>query len=154
MARNRMQRMWLPFDSGGSETSLAGSTLTRIQVNSQVIAEQGRDIDRFTIQRLVYNMYLETSAGLSVLMCALKAVHEDVTITSIDPSADQTADWPYLEEFMVGISDNSPSTHITRDIVTSRKVQGLEQILGFYIVNRDTVTTTFHVQGRVLALLP
>ena len=151
----RMRRMWLPFTQGATTSTLAGAGEFRVDIASLMAAEQGRDVDHYTVTRVIFNLFLEGASAHPIVSVGIKSTHEDVTVGNITPDLDVQVDWVYHEEFAAGNPANAPREQIHRDVRGMRKVLGFEQNLFFHISNRDaSIVLTHHVSGRCLVLVP
>ena len=148
------RRLWLPWSTGDDEVSLAASSSTRIFIASVNETEVGRQLENFTVERMVFNVGILANTGPSVVTCGILMQSEDVLQASVSPSGDPGADWLWFEEYLTTNAGGAPHTHIFRDIRSRRKTRGNDSEAYFMVDNRESAATiNFHTQGRMLVLL-
>ena len=154
MARgSRRGRLWLPYSSGANPLTLTPGAFTRLFVESIMEAEVERQMEGFTVERILLRMSLVAAAGTVICTVGIHLQQEDVTLGVISAEDDPTSDWLYREEFAV----RTGTTHelIERDIRSKRISRGRDSELYWEMTNRDSVDgVDFHVSGQVLVLLP
>ena len=153
MAPRRRGRLWLPFTDGATVTVQTTGSVTRLFLDTVMEVELGRQMEGYTIERILLNMYLVANTVAAVVTVGIALHQEDVALTSINPEADQVSDWLYLEEFVATVSNSQARQ--TRDIRSKRISRGRDTELYLYTVNRSSSSTVdVHMSGRVLVLLP
>ena len=154
MTSPRRRRLWLPFSTGDNEVTLAFNGTDRLFIASINELEQGRQLERYTVQRSVFTFSAWTDSGANQVVVGLIGLQEDVAVGSVDPEDDPGADWLYHEQFTLISTESGHTLNLIRDIRSQRIMRGNDSELYMYIRNRDTGTNLIYaVTGRILVLL-
>ena len=154
MTQGRMARRWLALSSGATPGSLSAASVTRFSIPSIIEAELGRELERYTVSRMILRVTLKlASAGDAVCTVGVITHNEVVALGQVTPASNPSADWTYLDEVMVGATTD-PYATLRVDVGGQRKSRGSEADTFIYIENRHaSIAMTFHIFGRILVLL-
>ena len=154
MAGDRMSRMWSPATTIVS-TALAATARAEVVIApSQTLeAAQDRTIREWTVARIIGSLQV-TTASNSSLFYGIRVANENEVFGSIDPGAQQTADWMWWGGIYTSEALYLPRDEIKIDNRSQRKSKGMESELRFYILNAGPSTAAFVLNTRTLLLVP
>ena len=152
----RMRRAWAPIDTG--VLTLAGNADAFALVNSELEAALDRSVRQFTVTRIIAKIYVtpEVTGNIAYLFHGVRIENENVPVGSLNPIADQDADWilhgTVWDRGTSAAWDEAKTVNI--DNRSQRKSQGEQSELRWYLSNGGGSTLYVAVQGRALLLLP
>jgi len=152
MTSRRRGRFWLPFGTGATPDTIISGNVVRLFIPSVLESEVGRELERYTIVRLILSIYLKSTSGNTVVTMGAIALQEDVLLTSIGPGNQPSADWLWHEEFLADAGNGGPYTLISRDIRSQRRQRGSDTDFYIYTHNRGANSVINHTSGRALCL--
>ncbi len=147
-------KLWVPFSTGSVLSTIPGNTDARVTLTTLMQLSLGRELERFTLVRLIFNFVAIVDSGVGVFTIGCLMHNSGVAVGVIAPDAQAEAAWSYQEEVVVNTSPSVANT-VRRDIGGQRKMpQGSDSELYFYIVSRGPTSGDFHLSGRALIMLP
>ena len=148
----RMRRLWLPFRT--APTALAGASNVRVDVKSQLEAQQDRELFQFTVTRIIVGMsFSSDNSGRGTFMYGMKFENDNVSSGLVTPLNDPTADWLFWGESPIEFNRMEPQGRIDLDINTQCRARGSSSALWFIVVNNTSYAGDFQVTGRALVLI-
>jgi len=154
MAGDRMSRIWSPATTIVS-TAVAATARAEVVIapSATLEAAQDRTIREWTVARIIGSLQVVTGGNSSVFY-GIRVANTNEVFGSIDPGAQQTADWMWWGGVYTGLGGYSPSDEIKIDNRSQRKSKGMESELRFYILNAGPSTAYFVLNTRTLLLVP
>jgi len=153
---DRMARAWAPIDTG--VITLAGNADVFALINSELEAAMGRSIRQFTVTRIIAKIYVTPVVlnNNAYLFHGVRIDNENVPAGTLNPVADQDADWIlHGTVWNQGIvADWNEAKTVNIDNRSQRKSQGEQSELRWYLSNGGGSSLYVAVQGRALLLLP
>ena len=159
MARDdRMARVWSPGSNVGSTTLVNGAySEIGLAPSLALTTVQDRTVRDWTVTRIIGQLQW-ASAGDSTVFYGIRVANENETAGSINPGADQTADWMLWGGLYVADSGANnakyPSETVHVDNRSQRKSRGMESVLVLYTFNAGPDTAFMWWSGRTLLLVP
>ena len=151
---DRMGRTWSQFRSAGLQ-ALAAGAVVRYYMNSVLEAELGREVEKYTTVRSIFNYAAYLSSGYGTAVMGILLANEELTLGAVDPFNDPESDWLWWEE-VPQTSDGNDfdiGAMLHRDISGQRKARGATKALWLYIYNSSgTSSLNYMVSGRTLLL--
>ena len=146
---NRRSMYWMSFSEGSSTTAVSAGGESRLLMPSIRESELGREFERYTVTRILFNLSLTSATANLVVTAGIHIIQEDVPITAISPADDPHSDWLWKEEFIVTGQDAAGVSLVHRDIRSQRKAVPDSEFY-FVINNRSGATVDVHRSGRAL----
>jgi len=148
---SRRGTFWVGFSEGVNLLTLSPGTVSRLLIPSLLEAEIGRELENYTVTRIILNLHLHATGAEAVITAGVHVVHENVGVGVVKPAQDIHADWLWHEEFVAPPSADDQMAVISRDLRAQRKLNSREQELYFELNNRSgAVSVEVHRSGRVL----
>ena len=144
--------MWSPFSEGSGVIGLAVATNSRLDLLSLVETEVNRDIEEFTVTRIVGTLFFNGGVNSElVLTAAIRLQHEDIGLASVSPVGDPASRWLYHQDHVaMARTDSTSVDRINFDLRGQWKARGLDNTLWFMVENRSGQVINIHRTGRVL----
>jgi len=151
MTTRRRGTFWATFSEGATATTVVSTAASRLFLLSTREAQVGRQYEGYTVTRMIFNLHLQQLTDVEeAVSCGIILQNADIAVASVEPAADQYADWLWWEEFLPGVSAVGNWNLITRDIRSQRKARGADTELWFYVTNRGGGSIVVHRSGRIL----
>jgi len=151
---DRMSRLWSPATTVFPAVLAAGGQAeVKIAPSGTLEVVQDRTIRDWTVARIIGTLQF-TTVATSTWVYGVRVANENEVFGSIDPGAQQTADWMFW-----GAMTTSNGSYNYRDAVhidnrSQRKSRGMESELQLYILNAGPSSGDFVAVLRTLLLVP
>ncbi len=151
---DRMSRIWSPATTAFPvNLPMGGQAEVDIAPSGTLESAQDRTMREWTVARIIGTLQVGSSVETSWFY-GIRVANENEGFGTIDPAAQQTADWMWWGGIYQGTGTYVPRDAIAIDNRSQRKSRGMESVLRFYITNAGPDVGSFVLNTRTLLLVP